>query len=146
MTSDTDLPRQPVPLSFSEKNIHRIVSILKWYYFVLVCLEGFIIFGRLLTGYPLQQLVNHSLFSLIPLAIFLGLNKRKSWVIIIIVVYSALSFLMAFFLPVPSPSRLDPFEFELITVIGLLINAFNLYFFTRKEVRKYFKATDIIIY
>lgn len=146
MSNDTDLPQQPGPLSFSEKSIQRIVSILKWYYFVLVCLVGYILLVGSLTGFILQQLVNNSLIFLVFLAIFLGLNKRKSWVIIIIVVTSALTFWEAFSTPVPSQNRLSPAALELIRVIHLLINAFNLYFFTRKEVRKYFKATDVIIY
>ena len=72
-------PRRLGFLSFSEKNIQRIVTILKWYYFVFVCLGGFVLLGGLLIGYKLPQLFNIAGIFLLPLLIYLGIKKRLTF-------------------------------------------------------------------
>src|SRR5438552_2435662 len=128
MVSDTDLPRRPGFLSFSETNIQRIVTILKWFYFVFVCLGGFVLLGGLLVGYKLPQLFNIAGIFLVPLLIFLGLKKRNHWVIILIVVESAFSIIYAFFRPVPLQNTLGPVAGLLIKLFGMLISVFEIYF------------------
>ena len=145
MTSDADSPRRLGFLSFSEKNIQRIVTILKWYYFVFVCLGSFVLLGGLLIGYKLPQLFNIAGIFLLPLLIYLGIKKRNNWVIVVIVIQSAVNILYAFFRPVPLQNTLGPVAGILIKITSMVFDVFQIYFFTRKEVRKYFNAKDGII-
>lgn len=147
MNDNTELPNQQGTMAFSEKSIHKIVSILKWYYFVFVCLGGFALLAGLFVGYKLPQLFHISGIFLIPSLIYLGLKKRKSWVIILVVVQCVLNIAFAFFTTGVTPQNsLGPVAGTLIKITGVVMAVFQLYFFTRKEVRKYFKATDVIIY
>jgi hypothetical protein len=145
VNNENDLLPKPGSLSFSEKNIHRIISILKWYYFFWVCLGGLILLIASLIGYKSPRLIDALTILLSSSAILFGLYKRKSWVVVLITVKSALSIVIAFFqTPLTSQAPLGPTVGIVAQTIGLGISAFEIYFFTRKEVRKYFKATDVI--
>ena len=123
---------------FPEKHIRIIVSLLQKFYLILTL-------GILLTT-PVIFIVK-GVFSatdfisiFIGATIYLGLKMRKFWIVPVKVILSSLGLISVLFY---QPKNV------LLLVIKLFIIAltsFEIYFFTRKEVRKYFKAKGLFLF
>lgn len=123
-------------MRFSEKSIRIVVAILKPYYLVLPVLAGLGFVLTLNTSF----LLTYALPSLIGVAVFIGLQKRKSWVVFLVLILSAFA-VVSLFLYQPENIYQVLAKFG-----GLLINVLQIFFFTRKEVRSYFKTKDTTLF
>jgi hypothetical protein len=125
----------------SQRRIHAVVTALKWYYFMLAFSMAFALLASILIGNLKLYLLNILLTLLVSAVIFLGLQTRKPWIVPLIIILSAMSIARFFLLHSPLTGVLT-----IARVIGLWISVFELFFFTRKNVKSYFKVRKIPIF
>lgn len=122
---------------FSPKRIRVIISILKYFYLMITILTIISILFDLTIG---KFKINNLTTVLLGSVIYLGLKNKYRWIIPVITIISALVIIanLSF-----RPNNFPDIVVKLF-VFGL--NIFNLYFFTRKEVKKYFKSKGFFLY
>jgi hypothetical protein len=128
-------------MAFTRKQIQAIVTLLKFLH-----LSVFV-----LTFLTLMLLVDHDFTNIfsnlwvlpalaISLVIFIGLHQRRSWIVPTVILLSILG-LIGGLLSVPE---------ELPTLVGkwmrIFVSIFQIYFFTRPEVRSYFGSSAHILF
>lgn len=123
---------------FSENTIKKIASVLKYIY-----LFGFVIGALGMIVFIPQKLVSPILiiFPVISVVQYYGLHKRKSWIVPTIVILTSIGLVRARFFSFPQTT-----DVVIARFLGVGFAAFEIYFFTRKEVRKCFNAKGIFIY
>jgi hypothetical protein len=127
-------------MSFSEKSIRTTIFALKWFHLLVACVTALIILILLLVRHVPFSLGTALLIFLQSSAIFFGLHKRRPWVIILIVASSIIGTTNSFFY---NPNT----SIQVVAkLVGIWLNIFHLYFFSRKEVRKYFDMKGVIIF
>lgn len=122
---------------FSERNIEVVVKIFKWFYLLLgsiglIPLVYFIINNT-------QRFLYLFIIEAICFSIFFGLHKSKNWAPITIIIFSTLNIIQYIF------SHPTDKTASIAGSIGFF-NAFLVFFFSRKEVRKYFVFNSTTIY
>jgi len=125
-------------MKFSEKIVSRILKVIQIFYLAVLVLFVLIVAMSLLLGKPIDLLsIVVAIFNLL---FYLGIKKRKSWFIPVILFISSMTILsLLFFQPANN--------IEIISrILGLLLNTFYLFFFSRKEVVKTFKREGIFIW
>lgn len=124
-------------MKFSEKQVSFVVSIFKFFNLFIIVLAILVI--------PLSILINRFSMSivlaLIPaLAFYIGLKYRQPWIIPVMILIGSFGTINFFF------SNADTTLGALKKYIGLVMSLFQLYFFSRKEVRKYFRSRGIYLF
>ena len=122
-------------MTFSDKRINLICSILKWFYLVgaIFSITAFVIIYLTIH----QVMVEGIIGFLVPMGIFLGLRKRNPLIVPVIVLFGMFGLILNL---LSSPKNI----LEVIAkVFGMFLSLFLIYFFTRKEVRKYFNVKGI---
>jgi len=135
-------------MKFSEKNIRIVVNVLKWFYLVFIILTSIttIAFILLLLNGPPKNvshyysLITGILLLLTCIALYFGLKKRCQWIVPVMVILTSLNIVILIF---SSPKDLPH---VIATIIGMCIAGFEFYFFTTKEVRKYFKTKGFYLF
>lgn len=130
-------------MKFSDKNIKLIVSILKFLYSVLLVIIILLLSISFILGIVDRiniNLFNEVVYLLINTAYVVGLNYRKPWLIPIILFFSTFGIIGTIvFKP------LDSIEL-VVKILSFALGAFQIYFFTRKEVRKYFGVKGLFLF
>lgn len=130
---------------FSQKLISTLIFILKLIYL----LPPFLLIASLvlliLLRFPLSLLSEQIQLSdflgvLIVLSFSYGLHRRKSWVVPLIVYLNGLC-ILGLFLTQPNNLLETVAKF-----LGLIFLAFGIFFFTRKEVKKYFNVKSLMLF
>ena len=132
-------------MPFSEKQITTIINVLKKIYLALLSLA---VFGTIsvLSLYVisrdllLHHLLTFSVSSIVTALLLQGLKTRKSWIaptIVFLSVFTAIGSLLT------SPADLLQ---SFARIFGFALAAFQIYFFSRKEVRKYFGTQGTVLF
>lgn len=136
-------------MKFSEKNIKFIISLLKGFYLTFTIILAILLIAAIfltlilnknLSGSPLITLAEVLIAVMLGSAIYLGLKNKKPWVISIIVFSASISLLPQLLYNTTSITNL------IFKVFGLVLSIFEIYFFTRKEVRQYFGTKRIFLF
>lgn len=140
--------RAYVIMKFSEKNIKIVVNVLRWFYLVFIILTSLTTLAfilLLLNGPPKNESHYYSFITGILLlltctAIYFGLKNRRQWIVPVMVILSSLNIVLLIF------SFPKDLLHVIATIIGMCIAGSELYFFTKKEVRKYFNTKGFYLF
>jgi hypothetical protein len=110
-------------MHFNQKQIQRIVVIMKSLYFIVfataaIGLFFFFVFDFDRLMEEISVTISIIFSGLVALVVFIGLHRKKSWII---------------------PTVIGKW-------IGLALSLFELYFFTRKKVKEYFGSKGIFVF
>ncbi|MFC1751656.1 hypothetical protein ACFLY5_00735 [Patescibacteria group bacterium] len=120
-----------------EKTIKKIVNILKIFYLAVAIFAGVTTVLAIFLGHlvPIYYLI--IVFGLFWFAVFLGLHKRQQWVVPVVIIFAVISLINATF---SFGGRLSTLPMVIARFVGFGFSIFEIWFFTRKEVREYFKV------
>ena len=131
-------------MPFSEGRIPKIIAFFRIIHLIFSIIGILLIIWAILVFFlsgdpqlikPLPFMVFIVVYSL---AIYIGLRRLRSWVVPVLIIVSTLSLVFGLF----SFGRASPSLYLAIArAIGFALNIFTLYFFTRKEVRDFFKVS-----
>lgn len=130
----------------------RIITItgrIRKVYFALICLGTLdVIFT--LSGFsdslPRREILQEIMSILLFLVVYIGLRLRREWLISLILLFSAWwlisTFLTSFQPAVDVPGLLS----KIGGILLVLFYAYQLYFFSRREVKSYFGVKEVILF
>lgn len=139
MDSDNDVreqlqSQQPEVILIPENSsTPKIVNVLKIIYLILTVLFVIALFILLITAkFNWIGLINTFAYG----SIFIGIQKRKSWVVPLVFYVNSVSLVSVTFINIPL----------FIKLIYLIFLIFGIYFFSRKDVKDYFKSEGYILF
>ena len=136
-------------MSFSDKKIKTIVLLLQRFYFIvfilLVSLFLLLVFllitGNFQSRQPILPMFIQSIPTYIICGVFyFGLKNKRYWIIPVAMLSNTYGLLSILF---SSPKNL---LYLIVKIFTLSLTVFELYFFSRKEVRKYFKSKGLFLF
>ena len=110
----------------TESRIKKTIIVIKYFYVVLALITVLVLLSDLTTFISIEELAFPLLSIIITLVVVFGLQKRKPWVVMLILFISAIGILNAII------------AFSIPSLFTLLLMVMQIYFFTHSEVRKYF--------
>jgi len=122
----------------SEKQVKSVVTFLSWFYL----LSGIVLALLLIANFLLSNnfLTASFIGLLVPFSLFIGLKYRKPWLVPLIILVSSITLLSLVFTLVHNAT------FIVAKLVGMVLSLFELYFFTKKEVRNYFGTKGIFFF
>ena len=137
---------------FQNNKIEPIVNKLQNVYLFLVCLEIFSFIWELLGSLREYDRIESSkgleeiLIFFINLTLYLGLRFRKKWVVPFALLISAFGvFTTLLFILSPAESS-QLILAKIFGVLFLLFYGYQLRFFTKPEVRKFFQSEGLVVF
>ena len=136
----------------TNSKIDSIVIKIQGVYLFLICWEIFFFIMELLGSYSKYDRFQISrdfediLRFVIQLTLYLGLKYRKKWVVPFVLLMSVSSIIIAL-LGILSPA--ESWQFILAKIFGvlfLLFYGYQLRFFTKAEVRKFFQSEGTVLF
>ncbi len=136
-------------MKLSEKNIKTVVNVLKYLYLVtsivllllILAIIYLLNFGSpAKTPSPLISIIFQIPGLIMCFAFYWGLKTKQPWLVPIMVVLNSLHLV---YLMLTFPQDIIH---VIAKIIGLCLAAFNIYFFTTKEVKKYFKSKGLYLF
>lgn len=125
-------------MNFSDKNIRKVVSVLKGFYlFIMVILIILTSFLYLYGGRFRMEALIGIVFTGV---VYIGLKNKQPWVISVIVYSASLGLISQL---INSPNNTIKLAAK---ILGSALTIFEIYFFTRKEVKKYFGVKSIFLF
>ena len=110
------------------------------YWFLVIC--GLLLFINMITGIESANklsVAETSLTMIINLLILYGLQKRKNWVVLLVLYFSAWTLLSNFLRVVgETPTTADMMKQKLASLMFALFSIYQLYVFRRKETKQIF--------
>ncbi len=124
-------------MKFSEKQIISIVAIFKYLNLSMIILAILLTFLSLV----INKFSLSILFALVPAAAFYsGFKYRQPWIIPVMILLGSFGTISYLFLGANGTLQV------IVKNLALFVSLFQLYFFSRKEVRKYFRSRGIYLF
>ena len=125
-------------MNLEKKRIKVVVNIIAWFYLLVpLLLPVFIVLSLWLhRSIPFQIYLS----GIIGVVIYLGLKGIKAWVVSVIVYLSGFSLLSQLLY------RPENLMILIAKLFGISFLVFQLYFFTRQKVKKYFKVKSLFLF
>jgi len=144
-------------MMFSETAIEKILKIYRGFYLFTIglgVLGVLLLFFLWYIDYYREPLSSRLFIFLLPILIswglYWGIKNRKSWIVPVMILWASLGIINFFILGGPQSGV---FNYQLTNGIYILIKfllglwgIFTIYFFTRKEVRFYFKSKEVFLF
>jgi hypothetical protein len=114
-------------------------------YLVITCVCAIASIYRIFGG-TADSAAKAGLAFFVYFTIYMGLRHRKKWVLIIILIFSAFALLTSFLSSVTPAKNVASLSGKVIDIVFVLFSAYQIYFFSKKEVKKVFNTKGTIIY
>ena len=129
--------------------IETIVIKIQKIYLFLTCLgfilTVFVIFD-LLSQYGTKEGIELTFASIIYFALYLGLAKRKKWIIPFVLFAAAIGFFRELIYILHPAESLSKIAEKVISVLILLFYGYQIHFFSKTEVKKFSRTKGSVIF
>ena len=120
-------------MTFSTRTISIIVNVFKYFHLLFIILTGLLFIVVINFSTNATSISAYMLPLITSTLIFRGLSRRKFWVIPLMVGLGIFAIVRLSFYQPPE------LYLSIVRVAGFGLSAFQIFFFTKKEVREYFK-------
>ncbi len=133
---------------FQEAKVESIVNKIRKIYFVLICLGvfGVLILLGVSDKYGHKDSLGVIITLIVYLMIYFGLRLRKKWVIPFVLISSAFGVLRTLLAILQPAEDIEAIIHKFMAVIMFLFYAYQLKFFSKREVRAFFRSEGIIFF
>jgi len=93
-----------------------------------------------------EDLQAWSINLLINIIVYVGLKRRKKWVPVVIWIISAFAIFNAFVQTISPAQELEALLYKILYFLLFMFGAYQMYFFSRKDVKKIFELKGHVLY
>ena len=124
---------------------NTIINRIQKVYLVMTCVTAFASIYKISEG-ATDSVMKAGLAFFVYFTIYMGLRHRKNWVMAFILIFSVFAMLTSFLSSFEPAKDIGSLSGKVVDIVFVLFSAYQIYFFSKKEVKALFNAQGTIIY
>jgi len=124
---------------------NTIINRIQKVYLVMTCVTAFASIYKIAEG-ATDSVMKVCLAFFVYFTIYMGLRHRKNWVMAFILIFSVFAMLTSFLSSFEPAKDIGSLSGKVVDIVFVLFSAYQIYFFSKKEVKALFNAQGTIIY